>query len=97
MKRFKHWLLQLGIAVDQLINVACSPLSLEAWADETVSSRHGRLGHKRAYKWRKVVIDAIWQHIFRLGPNHCENAHAKELTRYQFPPSMRGNSKEPQA
>lgn len=86
MKAFTHWLLQLLIAIDQLANVLLAPLSLETWADETISSRCGRMGHRYPYKAYKVVIDFLfrWQ-----GPNHCENAHKKELTRYQFPPSMR--------
>ena len=87
-QRAIHWIVQLLIALDQLVNVLCAPLSLQAWADETISSRCGRLGHRYPYKAYKVVIDAIF-YPFQ-GPNHCENAHKKELTRYQFPPSMRG-------
>lgn len=90
MKRFTHWLLQLAISIDQLANVLLAPLSLNTWADETISSRCGRMGHRYPYKLYKVVIDAFFEYIVRQGPNHCENAHKKEMTRYQFPPSMRG-------
>lgn len=86
MQRLKHWLLQLFIAFDQLANVLLAPCSMQTWADETISSRCGRMGSRYPYKFYKVIIDALF---FWQGPNHCENAYRKELTRYQFPPSMR--------
>lgn len=86
MDRLKHGLVQLFIAADQFINVLSNPFSKESWADETLSSRCGRLGHRYPYKFWKVIIDALF---FWQGPNHCVNAHKKELTRYHFPPSMR--------
>ncbi|WP_288379844.1 hypothetical protein [uncultured Massilia sp.] len=87
MQRLKHWLLQLFIAFDQLANVLLAPCSMQTWADETISSRCGRMGHRYPYKFYKVIIDAIFRPF--QGPNHCVNAYRKELTRYQFPPSMR--------
>jgi hypothetical protein len=91
MNALKHWLLQLFIAFDQLANVLLSPLSMQTWADETISSRCGRLGHRYPYKLYKVVIDLLfrWQ-----GPDHCVKAYKKELTRYQFPPEMREQQTE---
>lgn len=88
---WKHGFTQLFIGViDQPLNVLLgNPFSKDTWADETISSRCGRLGHKYPYKAYKVVIDFFFEHIGRQGPNHCENAHRKELTRYHFPPSMR--------
>lgn len=88
-QRAIHWFVQLLIAVDQLANVLCAPLSLQAWADETISSRCGRLIHRYPYKFYAAVIDLIF-YPFQ-GPDHCINAHKKELTRYQFPPSMRAD------
>lgn len=82
----KHGLIQLFIALDQLANVLTNPFSDQSWADETLSSRCGRLGHRYPYKFWRVVIDVLF---FWQGPNHCVNAHKKELTRYHFPPSMR--------
>lgn len=81
-----HGFVQLFIAFDQLLNVLFNPFSKETWADETISSRAGRLGHRNPYKIYRMLIDALfaWQ-----GPDHCRRAHAKELVRYQFPPSMR--------
>lgn len=87
MLRVKHGLFQLFIALDQLLNVLLSPFSLETWADETLSSRCGRLGHRYPYKFWKVIIDAvfgIWQ-----GPDHCVNAWMKEQARYNSPPAAR--------
>jgi hypothetical protein len=86
---FKHGITQLAIAFDQLCNVLCSPFSLESWADETLSSRCGRLSHRYPYKFWAAVIDAIFR-LFQ-GPHHCVNAYHKELARYNFPPSMRGD------
>jgi hypothetical protein len=86
----KHGLMQLFIAVDQLLNVMSNPCSTETWADETLSARCGRLGHRNPYKFWKRIIDAVfglWQ-----GPNHCVNAHAKEMARYNSPPGDRINS-----
>jgi hypothetical protein len=84
---FKHGLLQLFIAFDQLLNVVSNPFSTQTWADETISSRCGRLGHRYPYKFYKVVIDAMF-YPFQ-GPNHCINAYEKEKRRYNFPPEMR--------
>lgn len=83
-----HGLVQLFIAVDQLLNVLTNPFSKNTWADESISSRCGRLGHRYPYKFWRFVIDNLlfgwWQ-----GPNHCVNAYRKELTRYHFHPAMR--------
>lgn len=70
------------IGLDQLINTVVG-----GWPDETLSARCGRLGHRYPYKFWKALIDAIFLPF--QGPNHCENAHRKEMTRYHFPPSMR--------
>lgn len=84
---FKHGITQLFIAVDQLLNVLSNPFSDQTWADETLSSRCGRLGHRNPYKFHKAYID--WVFKWFQGPNHCVNAMNKEMTRYHFPPSMR--------
>lgn len=84
----KHGLYQLFIAFDQLLNVLLAPFSLETWADETMSSRCGRLGHRYPYKFYKIVIDILfyWQ-SWSMG--HCVRAYEKEKERYQCPPEMR--------
>lgn len=85
--RFWHGMAQLFIALDQLLNVLTNPFSGETWADETLSARCGRLGHRYPYKFWKAIIDPIfslWQ-----GPDHCANAREKEKARYNCPPSDR--------
>jgi hypothetical protein len=85
--RFAHGAAQLFIALDQMLNVMTNPFSTETWADETLSSRCGRLGHRYPYKFWKAIIDPIfriWQ-----GPDHCVNAYLKEQARYNCPPAMR--------
>ena len=93
-ERIKHGLTQLFIVGDQFLNVVSNPFSDNTWADETLSSRCGRLGHRYPYKFWKTLIDWAFLHIIRQGPNHCVNAFEKEKTRYHFHPSMRGQNKE---
>lgn len=83
---FKHGCMQLFIAFDQLLNVLSNPFSEETWADETISARCGRLGHRYPYKFWRIVIDALF---FLQGPNHCVNAYHKEKLRYNSPPESR--------
>lgn len=91
----KHGVIQLFVALDQLLNVLTNLFSLETWADETLSSRCGRLGHRYPYKFWRVVIDAICRPF--QGPNHCVNAFKKEQTGYQLPPAARGAFKSTKA
>lgn len=84
---FWHGILQLFIALDQLINVLTNPFSEETWADETLSSRCGRLGHRYPYKAWRILIDAIFRPF--QGPNHCVNAMNKEKSHYNLPPDLR--------
>ena len=85
----KHGFVQLFIAIDQLLNVLLCPFSSETWADETISSRCGRLGHRRPYKYYKFAINILfyWQ---KWDMQHCVRAYNEEKARYQFPPSLRG-------
>ena len=85
---FRQWLLQLFIAVDQLLNVLVTPFNSGAGADETLSSRASR-AHRDGKPWGKFwmpVIDLLfrWQ-----GPNHCERAFTKERERVHSPPEQR--------
>lgn len=87
---WQHGITQIFIAIDQLLNVLLgNPFSKDTWSDETISSRCGRKGDAKPYKYYRVVIDWVFQYILRQGPDHCVNAYKKELTRYHFPPSMR--------
>jgi hypothetical protein len=60
---FKHGVVQLFIAIDQLLNVLTNPFSLNTWADETLSSRCGRLGYRWPYKFYKAVIDGVLKYV----------------------------------
>lgn len=85
---WKHGFMQMFLAVDQLLNVfLCNPFSKNTWADETISSRCGRDGHRHPYKFWKWVIDACFRPF--QGPNHCANAYESEKKRYHLPPEMR--------
>lgn len=78
----KRWLINLLIAVDQLLNAL-----LRGQPDETLSSRAHRMcvkGH-RWWGWTAAAIDLL----FFFDPHHCERAHLSELRRMQLPPSLR--------
>jgi hypothetical protein len=84
----RHGLYQLFIAFDQFLNVLLgNPFSTQTWADETWSSRCGRLGHRYPYKAWQWVINLIFWPL--QGPNHCWNAYQKERARIQLPPEAR--------
>jgi hypothetical protein len=81
----RHWLLQVLIAFDQLVNAL-----LNGWADESLSSRAWRmwLKDKPFGKLFRPVIDALF--IWQSGKmDHCHRAYDHELQRYNFPPEMR--------
>lgn len=81
----RHGLYQLFLAIDQLMNAVLGFGSLETWADETMSSRCGRID-RYPYKAYRIVIDALF---FWQGPNHCVNAFMKEREHRQLPPEAR--------
>lgn len=85
-----HWLVQLFIAVDQLLNVLVTPFDGGAWADETMSCRAWRMWVKRRPfgLFFRPLIDAlfIWQ-TWRM--DHCARAYANEQIRYNMPPEFR--------
>lgn len=85
----KAWLIQILIALDQLLNAAIPG----GWADETLSSRAHRMRQKRqrAWGWTAGAIDRLffWQR------NHCAQAYADEADRMQLPPELRGTPAKP--
>lgn len=83
----RHGLTQLFISLDQFLNVWLFPFSKNSWADETFSSRCGRLQHRYPYKIFAFFVNCLF-YPFQ-GWNHCRNAYLKEKTRYHFPPEMR--------
>lgn len=65
----------VAIGLDQLANCI-----LFGWPDETLSARCGRLIHRSPYKYWAKFVDALF--YYPQGPNHCVNAHKKEMARY---------------
>lgn len=96
----KNWLLtlrhngvQLFIAVDQLLNVLLTFLTVPAWADETLSSRAWRADKRRLVLGRifRPVIDLLfcWQRIDPPATGHCHQAYLRERARAGLPPEFR--------
>ena len=81
----KFWLLQVAIAIDQLLNaVFCG-----GWADETMSSNSWRMDQRKGrWGFMRPVIDWLAWNIFR-DANHCEMSHRSERLRLQSPPEDR--------
>lgn len=76
-----HWLKQVGIAFDQLLNA----LTPGGWADETISARCWRLRHSFGWGVARRVIDAV---LF-FDKNHCEKSYESEQLRTQCAPEYR--------
>ncbi len=85
----KHWLIQLFVAVDQLLNVLITPFDDGAWADETLSSRAYRM-EVRGRPLGKVFRPLI-DTLFFWEKNHCKNAYIAERMQRQLPPEARNN------
>lgn len=82
----KHYLLQLLIALDQLICAAFG-----GWADESVSSYLHRLEAQRkpAGRLLRPVVDAVFAAWPLRQPNHCRSAYDAERIRAHCPPELR--------
>ena len=81
------WGLQVGIAVDQLLNAI-----LNGYADETLSCRSYRMWVKKKPIGKLMpIIDFIfkWQTIRSDAIGHCHNAYLNEKERLGLPPEMR--------
>jgi len=89
----KQWLIQLFLAVDQLLNVLVTPFSSGAWADETLSSRAWRMYVlKRPWGliWRPIIdLLFFWQKQPPGVQGHCHGAYLSEKARSSLPPEMR--------
>lgn len=81
--RVGDWLLQLLIALDQLLNAL-----FMGWADETVSSRAWRLSSSsRGWAAVRSVIDVVFGALGQ--QQHCFEAWTSERLRLQFPVELR--------
>ncbi|PZP30448.1 MAG: pseudouridine synthase [Roseateles depolymerans] len=82
-KRLTFWLLQVLIALDQLINA----MLFFGWADETISARSWRQREKWQWRIARRVIDRLFA---LLGDsNHCQSAFESEVQRRQLPDALR--------
>jgi len=79
----RFWIVQVLIAVDQLINAI-----LGGWSDESLSSRVWRceMRGKPVGKVGRPVIDFV---LRPMEPNHCARAYQAERLRAQLPPEFR--------
>jgi hypothetical protein len=84
----KHGLTQMFISLDQFLNVWLYPFSLNTWADETFSSRCGRLQARRPYVYFAFIVNILffWQ---KWDMNHCKRTYDREKARVHLPIDMR--------
>jgi hypothetical protein len=87
---WRHGFHNIGALLTQAANVILgNPFSKNTWPDESICARAGRMKKEGEYTKRRKAINWVWEHIFRQGPNHCENAWAKEQAKYQQHPDSR--------
>lgn len=82
------WLLQLGIAVDQVLNVLITPFHGGAWADETLSARAYRMDQD-GKPWGRILRPLI-DMLFFWQDQHCRTAYRYDIQRRMIPPEDRG-------
>lgn len=85
---FGVWLLQLGIALDQIANVLITPFHGGAWADETLSARAWRMERDRK-PWGLIARPLI-DKLFFWQKGHCLAAYRYDMQRRLVPPEDRG-------
>lgn len=82
----KHWVKQVLLAFDQLINAI-----IGGWADETVSSRAWRRSaYLRRWQVTRDLIDTVFGWFG--DPQHCFESYTSERLRSQFPPELRDDA-----
>jgi hypothetical protein len=87
---WKHGFMNIGTIINQAANVILgNPFSRETYPDETICCRAGRMKSRGQYNRRRLILNWIFEHVLRQGPNHCENAWAKEKDRYHQHPDSR--------
>ena len=81
-----HYLFQLLLATDQLINAL-----IGGWADETLSSRAYRSSRKTG-SWRWRICQGLINGLF-FNRTHCFEAFESERCGSQLPPEFRFRKK----
>jgi hypothetical protein len=91
MKLFAAYLIQIALAVDQLLNALIPPLTgTLSYADETLSARCYR-AWRDGRAWGRVLLPVI-DFLFRWQTSeHCRKAYVKEQERRNLPPEYRIN------
>ena len=84
----RAWMLQVLIAVDQLVNAL-----LGGWADETLSSRAWRMDVKRR-PWGRILRPLI-DTLLWFDPQHCRASFEGERQQRQHPPEARAHGGAP--
>ena len=79
----RHWLFQVLVALDQLVNAL-----LGGWADETLSSRAWRMEVK-GRPWGLVLRPLIDVLALPFERDHCRLSFESEREQRQSPPEMR--------
>ncbi len=88
MKKIKHNLLQVLIALDQFLHCLIGALfNYTIYADESFSSYQYRRFLKGKTKI-KTAIDAFFLFIFR-QEEHCKTSYESERNNRHLPPEMR--------
>lgn len=83
------WLLQVGLVLDQALNVFGIPFNSGSWADETMSSRIYRM-HRDGQLAGKILMPPVdWVFGLWQGPHHCYRAWLKERDHLQNAPEFR--------
>jgi len=86
----KFYLLQVLIALDQLLNALRG-----GWADETLSSVAYRMSLRNdagVFGWRWRICAALINGLF-FDRNHCRDAFLSERNSNQLPPEFRNGFK----
>lgn len=78
-------LLQVLIALDQLVNASTGLFIGDGWADETLSAKAYRLRQEKGWSNAYRLINSI----FFLQDNHCKAAYLSELKSRHLPPEYR--------
>lgn len=74
----KHWILQVLISIDQLLNTIFG-----GYADETLSARAWRAEQDGKILGR--FFRPVFDFILFFDPDHCYNSYLSEIAKRQFP------------
>lgn len=92
MKLWLAYLVQVGIAADQLINALIPPITgTLSYSDETLSARCYR-ANRDGRMWGRVMMPVIDVLFLWQTDSHCYMAYLKEIERRGLPPEYRNDA-----